>query len=358
MKKAEAFAGLLAFPKKGFRGASGDRGTKNMPRLTKRTVDALTVAGKDYFVWDDEMPAEAPLLAHEHRLDRRGHVVVNAATFTVMPDKPYPIIAVSGPAGAAKSSFAEFVRTMIDPNEVSLIGMPRREDLPAFAKNNAILCFDNLSTISAYLSDDLCRLATGGGVGGRKDMVAMGLRRLGDVQMGKARLAADGGFCAVGICCCAGCRVECGGFQRAYGANRKEAFEAAIENDPIAQPILSMLEARPEKSWRGTTEQLWTRLKGEMQEASHAVDFPQSPVALGKALRRIEPALAARGVTMQRERVIAGTKDHPACQQVMQDCAGPVGSDADRREGSAMPQAQLFRGSQRLWQIWQIAAPL
>jgi len=75
---------------------------------------------------------------------------------------------VSGPAGAAKSSFAEFVRTTIDPSEVPLFGMPRREDLPAFAKNNPVLCFDNLSTISAYLADDLCRLATGGGLGGRK----------------------------------------------------------------------------------------------------------------------------------------------------------------------------------------------
>jgi hypothetical protein len=46
--------------------------------------------------------------------------------------------------------------------------MPRREDLPAFAKNNAILCFDNLSTIHPHLADDLCRLATGGGLGGRK----------------------------------------------------------------------------------------------------------------------------------------------------------------------------------------------
>src|SRR5215472_18627179 len=82
--------------------------------------------------------------------------------------KPYPIIAVSGPAGAAKSSFAEFVRMTIDPSEVPLFGMPKRDDLPAFAKNNRVLCFDNLSTISAYLADDLCRLATGGGLGGRK----------------------------------------------------------------------------------------------------------------------------------------------------------------------------------------------
>jgi hypothetical protein len=47
-------------------------------------------------------------------------------------------------------SFAEFVRTAVDPNEVPLVGMPRREDLPAYAKNNAILYLprDNASTPS------------------------------------------------------------------------------------------------------------------------------------------------------------------------------------------------------------------
>jgi hypothetical protein len=48
--------------------------------------------------------------------------------FAIVPDKPYPIIAVSGPAGAAKSSFAEFVRATIDPSEVPLFGMPKRDD--------------------------------------------------------------------------------------------------------------------------------------------------------------------------------------------------------------------------------------
>jgi hypothetical protein len=33
-----------------------------------------------------------------------------------------------------------------------------RGDPVACAKNNSILCFDNLSTISPYSADDLCRL--------------------------------------------------------------------------------------------------------------------------------------------------------------------------------------------------------
>jgi hypothetical protein len=97
-------------------------------------------------------------------------------------------------------------------------------------------------------------------------------------------------------------------FASAYWANRNEAFEAAIEDDPIAQPILSMLEGQREKAWQGTTLQLLNKLKGPLGDAARAPNFPQSPVALGRALSRIEPALAARGVTLNRERVTAGTR--------------------------------------------------
>jgi putative DNA primase/helicase len=96
-------------------------------------------------------------------------------------------------------------------------------------------------------------------------------------------------------------------FDRAYRANRNEAFEAAIEDDPIAPHILSLLEGRAEKSWQGTTEQLWIKIKAIAGEAACALNFPRSAVALGKALRRIEPALAARGVVMERSRVSVGS---------------------------------------------------
>jgi putative DNA primase/helicase len=298
-------------------------------------------------------------------------------SFVILPDKPYPILAVSGPAGAAKSSFAEFVRSAIDPNEVSLVGMPRREDLPAFAKNNAILCFDNLSTIHPLLADDLCRLATGGGLGGRRlytndgeatfnarrpvvltginevatrgdladrtivihlekipetgrrtdadvreafaqahprilaallDMVVMGLRRIEDVQRERRRLPRMADFAQWGFAVAPEIGWSADDFASAYWANRNEAFEAAIEDDPIAPHILSLLEGRSKRSWKGTTEQLWTTIRDMAGDAARAVNFPQSAVALGKSLRRLEPALAARGVTMERERVTAGTR--------------------------------------------------
>jgi hypothetical protein len=53
---------------------------------------------------------------------------------------------------------------------------------------------------------------------------------------------------------------------------------------------------------------LWDDLNKEAGDAAREPTFLRSHVALGKALRRIEPALDARGVTMQRERVTAGSR--------------------------------------------------
>ena len=50
------------------------------------------------------------------------------------------------------------------------------------------------------------------------------------------------------------------------------------------------------------------RIKEVAGKATRAMNFPQSSVALGRALRLIEPALAARGVIMEWERVTAGTR--------------------------------------------------
>jgi Arm DNA-binding domain len=43
-----------------------------MSKLTKRTVDALTVTGKDYLVWDDEIPGFGVRILPS---GRKGYVV-------------------------------------------------------------------------------------------------------------------------------------------------------------------------------------------------------------------------------------------------------------------------------------------
>ena len=75
---------------------------------------------------------------------------------------PYPILVLSGEQGAAKSSFAKVLRSLIDPNAAPLRALPREErDLFIAANNGHVLAFDNVSVLPPWMSDTLCRLATG-----------------------------------------------------------------------------------------------------------------------------------------------------------------------------------------------------
>jgi hypothetical protein len=82
---------------------------------------------------------------------------------------PYPLLVVSGEQGSAKSTFCRLLVGLIDPNAVPLRALPRSDhDLYIAARNAHALCFDNVSTLAPWLSDTLCRLATGGGFAARE----------------------------------------------------------------------------------------------------------------------------------------------------------------------------------------------
>jgi hypothetical protein len=77
---------------------------------------------------------------------------------------PYPVLVLAGEHGTAKSTLARVVRALLDPNTASLRALPREErDLFIAATNGHVLAFDNVSNMPAWLSDALCRIATGGG---------------------------------------------------------------------------------------------------------------------------------------------------------------------------------------------------
>lgn len=77
---------------------------------------------------------------------------------------PYPVIALSGEQGSAKSTFSAILRALLDPNTAPLRALPREDrDLFIAATNGHVLAFDNVSGLPAWISDTLCRLATGGG---------------------------------------------------------------------------------------------------------------------------------------------------------------------------------------------------
>jgi len=82
---------------------------------------------------------------------------------------PCPILVAKGEQGAGKTTACRIISALIDPRTGSLRGVPREvRDLTAAARNSWIVCFDNLSHLPDELADAACRLATGGGFGGRE----------------------------------------------------------------------------------------------------------------------------------------------------------------------------------------------
>lgn len=85
------------------------------------------------------------------------------------PTGPFPILALAGEPGAAKSTTARLLRSLIDPNISPLRAPPKDErDCWIAASNAAIVTLDNLAHIPGWLSDTLCRIATGGGFATRQ----------------------------------------------------------------------------------------------------------------------------------------------------------------------------------------------
>ena len=85
------------------------------------------------------------------------------------PDRPFPLLALNGEQGCAKSTTCRILRGLIDPNHSALRSAPKEpRDLMIAASNSWVVAFDNLSSVPAWLSDALCRLSTGGGFATRE----------------------------------------------------------------------------------------------------------------------------------------------------------------------------------------------
>src|SRR5262249_716072 len=76
---------------------------------------------------------------------------------------PYPLLAISGEQGSAKTVLSKLLKALIDPNAAPVRSLSREErELMIPANNGYLLAFDNLSGLPVWPSDALCRLASGG----------------------------------------------------------------------------------------------------------------------------------------------------------------------------------------------------
>lgn len=81
---------------------------------------------------------------------------------------PYPVLVLNGSQGTGKSVLSTLLRSLVDPNTAPIRAAPRDDrDLIIAAVNAHCICLDNLSSVPVWLSDALCRLATGGGFASR-----------------------------------------------------------------------------------------------------------------------------------------------------------------------------------------------
>lgn len=83
--------------------------------------------------------------------------------------RTYPVLALGGEQGSGKSTMARLLRELVDPSAVAALALPK-DDREFFtqAANAHVISYDNVSKVEAWVSDAICRLATGSGFLTRK----------------------------------------------------------------------------------------------------------------------------------------------------------------------------------------------
>lgn len=300
-------------------------------------------------------------------------LIVGWVVMLLHPTGPYPQLAIHGEQGSGKSGITRLLARLIDPQRVESRAQPRDErDIAVAARNCRVLAYDNLSSISPWLSDAFCRLATGGGfttrtlytddgetlfhsklpviynginelatqgdlleralvvtlaripeerrrteaeleaawrevhpllLGALCDAVSAAMRERHAVQLERLPRMAD--FARWVTAAEGALGWERGAFLAAYAGNQAEATELSLQGAVIGPPLLALLERQPH--WEGTTSELLAALRLEAGEGAQAQGFPRAANRLGGELRRLAPALRARGIAYADRRTNRGT---------------------------------------------------
>lgn len=92
-------------------------------------------------------------------------LIIAFAVVALIPEVNKPILSLSGQAGSGKTEASKTLKAILDPTVplVASLG-DKTDELDRMAQTNAVMSFDNLSSLSNRMSDHWCKLATGLGV--------------------------------------------------------------------------------------------------------------------------------------------------------------------------------------------------
>ncbi|MER3481666.1 MAG: DNA primase, partial [Meiothermus sp.] len=268
---------------------------------------------------------------------------------------PYPLMALSGEQGSGKTTLARVLQRMVDPGDVS--SLPRESrDLFVAARHSHVLGFDNVSGLPGWLSDDLCKLSTGGTLRvrelytdgdevffhalrpvilngitdfvARQDLVDRAIllhlprleryeaeaelwdrfnrlhaRALGALldlaslalrELPRTRVPnlRMADFARWALAAEAGYAPP-GTFERAFADMRHDSIRVALDSEPIYPYLPRLLE---QGRVEATAAELLERLNGLRGDGKPPEGWPRTPHALGQSLKRLAPALRQVGL--------------------------------------------------------------
>jgi hypothetical protein len=140
-------------------GADGWQVTAASPVLFRRTKATLALP----------LPAGSGSLAPLRELlniaDADWPLIVAWLIAALISPIPHPVLLLHGEHGTAKSGAARILTSLLDPCACQLRMAPRNiEDWAVAAAGSWVTCLDNVSDISPWLSDAICRAVTGDGL--------------------------------------------------------------------------------------------------------------------------------------------------------------------------------------------------
>ena len=281
-------------------------------------------------------------------------------------DIPHPILAIFGPAGAGKSCLARLLVRLCDPSPCPLRSAPDSEkDWHIAAASSWVYAIDNVSELKTWLSEALCKAATGdarvvralftdkglavtklklpviitsieagslrGDFGDRLVMLELPRRDRTKAERDMERLISvwlpawhGAVFTALAKTLAARsgakpttqsarmadfmhllrCADEAGvtvDAERAYQENRRDTAREVGDGDELVAAITKMLQKAPNARWHGTASELLQALNASLNDEKPP-EWPKIANTLSRRLKRVEPVLRDCGVRCERSK--------------------------------------------------------